>query len=154
MPGSPASPKAKPAAGQGSGRMQVWVASDGTAGMRLQALALAAAMQRARPDWTLDEFTVSPHRLIRALPRLAATVPGLPLYAASGGGTLQRRPHAGRYPDILVTCGRRMAGYALALRRRARTGGRDMKIVQIQDPRLPPAMFDALVVPRHDRARG
>ena len=51
MPGSPASPKAKPAAGQGSGRMQVWVASDGTAGMRLQALALAAAMKRARPDW-------------------------------------------------------------------------------------------------------
>ena len=111
-------------------------------------------MKRARPDWTLDEFTVSPHRLIRALPRLAAAVPGLPLYAASGGGILQRRPHAGRYPDILVTCGRRMAGYALALRRRARAGGRDMKIVQIQDPRLPPAMFDALVVPRHDRARG
>ncbi|MEC7437260.1 MAG: ELM1/GtrOC1 family putative glycosyltransferase [Pseudomonadota bacterium] len=154
MPGSPASPEAKPAAGQGSGRMQVWVASDGTAGMRLQALALAAAMKRARPDWGLDEFTVSPHRLIRALPRLAAAVPGLPLYAASGGGILQRRPHAGRYPDILVTCGRRMAGYALALRRRARAGGRDMKIVQIQDPRLPPAMFDALVVPRHDRARG
>ena len=103
----------------------------------------------------LDEFTISPHRLIRALPRLAAAVPGLPLYGAKAAArTLQRRPHAGRYPDILITCGRRMAGYALAMRRRARADGRDMKIVHIQDPRLPPAMFDALVVPRHDRARG
>ena len=86
MPGSPASPEAKPAAGQGSGRMQIWVASDGTAGMRLQALAWRRPCSARGRDWTLDEFTVSPHRLIRALPRLAAAVPGLPLYAASGGG--------------------------------------------------------------------
>ena len=154
MTGTDASPAAGLVAGKGDGRIHIRVVSDGTAGMRLQAVALAAALQRARPDWTGDEFTVSPHRLIRALPRLAATVPGLPLYAATGDAALQRRPHAGRYPDILITCGRRMAGYALALRRRARADGRDMKIVHIQDPRLPPALFDALVVPRHDPARG
>ena len=67
---------------------------------------------------------------------------------------MSRRPHAGRYPDIMITCGRRMAGFALAMRRRAHIDGKPMQIVQLQDPRLPPAMFDALVVPRHDRARG
>ena len=54
----------------------------------------------------------------------------------------------------MITCGRRMAGFALAMRRRAHIDGKPMQIVQLQDPRLPPAMFDALVVPRHDRARG
>jgi len=154
MPVSPASPEANPTPAEHGERLNIWVASDGTAGMRLQALALATAMQRTRPGWTLDEFTVAPHGLIRALPRLAATMPGLPLYGAKRGAALQRRPHAGRYPDILITCGRRMAGYALALQRRARADGRIMKLVHIQDPRLPPAMFDALVVPRHDPARG
>ena len=47
-----------------------------------------------------------------------------------------------------------MAGFALAMRQRAQADGKPMQIVQLQDPRLPPAMFDALVVPRHDRARG
>ena len=132
----------------------IWVVSDGTAGMRLQALALAESLQRARPGWKCDEFTVTPHRLTRALPRLGAWLPSMPLYGQPGGGALSRRPHAGRYPDIMITCGRRMAGFALALRRRARADGKQMQIVHLQDPRLPPAMFDALVVPRHDPARG
>ena len=99
-------------------------------------------------DWGLDEFTVSPHQLIRALPRRRRFRPALRRQRRRDA---QRRPHAGRYPDIRWPA----SGWRLCagLRRRARAGGRDMKIVQIQDPRLPPAMFDALVVPRHD-ARG
>ena len=156
----------------GTGPVLVCVVSDGTAGMRLQALALAESLQRARPDWKCDEFTITPHPLTRAMPRLAAWLPSMPLYgrAPKGGATtstaggaagaasgipgaasLSRRPHAGRYPDIMITCGRRMAGFALAMRRRAQVDGKPMQIVQLQDPRLPPAMFDALVVPRHDR---
>lgn len=159
------------AANDGTGPVLVRVVSDGTAGMRLQALALAESLQRARPDWKCDEFTITPHPLTRAMPRLAAWLPSMPLYGrapkggatsgATGGATgipgtasLSRRPHAGRYPDIMITCGRRMAGFALAMRRRAQADGKPMQIVQLQDPRLPPAMFDALVVPRHDRARG
>ena len=159
------------AANDGTGPVLVRVVSDGTAGMRLQALALAESLQRARPDWKCDEFTITPHPLTRAMPRLAAWLPSMPLYGrapkggatsgAAGGATgipgtasLSRRPHAGRYPDIMITCGRRMAGFALAMRRRAQADGKPMQIVQLQDPRLPPAMFDALVVPRHDRARG
>ena len=151
----------------GTDPVLVRVVSEGTAGMRLQALALAESLQRARPDWKCDEFTINPHPLTRAMPRLAACIPSMPLYGSTpsgkatggaacvpGAASLSRRPHAGRYPDIMITCGRRMAGFALAMRRRARADGKSMQIVQLQDPRLPPAMFDALVVPRHDRARG
>ncbi|MEC8641346.1 MAG: mitochondrial fission ELM1 family protein [Pseudomonadota bacterium] len=141
-----------------SGPVQIWVVSDGTAGMRLQAVALADALRRVHADWACEEFTVAPHEMIRALPRLAAWMPGLPLYAAAKtagrGGQLHRRPHAGRFPNIMITCGRRMAGFALALRRHAHAADTPMQIVHIQDPRLPPRLFDALVVPRHDRARG
>ena len=56
----------------GTGPVLVRVVSDGTAGMRLQALALAESLQRARPDWKCDEFTITPHPLTRAMPRLAA----------------------------------------------------------------------------------
>ena len=81
---------------------RIWVVSDGTAGMRLQSVALAEALVRARPDWSFDDFIITPHPLIRTLPRLAAMLPGLPLYGAAqktagggGQGTLARRPHAG-----------------------------------------------------------
>ena len=136
-----------------TGPAQIWVVSDGTAGMRLQAVALADALRRARSDCNCEEYSVSPHAVVRFLPRLAAWMPGLPLYATRTG-QLQRRPHTGQFPDILITCGRRMAGLALALRRRAHAAGTPTRIVHIQDPRLPPRLFDALVVPRHDRARG
>ena len=131
--------------------VQLRIVSDGTAGMRGQAVALADALRRARADWECEEFTVSPHGMIRALPRLAGWMPGLPLHARDTEG---QSPHAGSFPDIMITCGRRMAGFALALRRRARAAGTSMQIIHIQDPRLPPRLFDALVVPRHDRARG
>lgn len=140
---------------------RIWVVSDGTAGMRLQSVALAEALVRARPDWSFDDFIITPHPLIRTLPRLAAMLPGLPLYGAAqktagggGQGTLARRPHAGHYPEILITCGRRMAGYALALKRRAKADGATVQIAHLQDPRLSPSLFDAMLVPRHDRARG
>ena len=73
----------------GTGPVLVRVVSDGTAGMRLQALALAESMQRARPDWKCDEFTITPHPLTRAMPRLAAWLPSMPLYgrAPPGRGT-------------------------------------------------------------------
>ena len=63
----------------GTGPVLVRVVSDGTAGMRLQALALAESLQRARPDWKCDDFTITPHPLTRAMPRLAAWLPSMPL---------------------------------------------------------------------------
>jgi len=147
----------------------LWLLSDGTAGMRLQAVALAEGLKRHRPELQLAEYTAHPHPLLRTLPRLGAWLP-LPLYATAPDGKgpkhasqassslpvgrLENRPPMGRYPDILVTCGRRMAGLGLAIRRRAIRSGVPTRLVHIQDPRLPPQMFDALLVPKHDRARG
>ena len=53
MTGPDESPAARPVAGKGDRRINVRVVSDGTAGMRLQAVALAAALRRARPDLSL-----------------------------------------------------------------------------------------------------
>ena len=147
-------PHARMPTGPDADRRHLWVVSDGTAGMRLQAVAMAESLLNARPDWAYEQFVITPHRWIRMLPRLGSWLPTAPLYGTSTDGGLERRPHAGRYPDILITCGRRMAGYALALRRRAHAAGIAMQIVHLQDPRLPPRLFDALIVPAHDPARG
>jgi mitochondrial fission protein ELM1 len=132
----------------------IWVVNDGTAGMRLQALALGEAMLRAKPDWQLQEFIVTPHGLTRALPRLASVIPGMPLYGKSQVGLQETRPHMGQFPDILITCGRRMAGFGLALRRRAHANDIATQLVHLQDPRISSRYFDALIVPQHDWARG
>lgn len=39
---------------------QIWVVSDGTPGMRLQAVAMAESLLKARPDWEYEQFTVTP----------------------------------------------------------------------------------------------
>ena len=133
----------------------LWVMSDGTAGMRLQAIGLAEAMARQRPELVISEFQVNPHWLIQMLPRLGNHASFLPLYAnALDITTAQKQPVRGRHGDLLITCGRRMAGLGLALRARARADGRQTQLVHLQDPKLSPALFDALVVPEHDRARG
>ena len=80
-------PPARMPTGPDADRRHLWVVSDGTAGMRLQALALAESLQRARPDWKCDEFTITPHPLTRAMPRLAAWLPSMPLYGSTPPGT-------------------------------------------------------------------
>ncbi|MGB1757993.1 MAG: mitochondrial fission ELM1 family protein [Candidatus Puniceispirillaceae bacterium] len=130
----------------------VWSVSDGTAGMRYQSLALAAIMGW---DQSADfrDIVVTPHPILRHLPRLGHWVPGLPLTqdATPPVATISR---ISDYPNILVTCGRRMAGMSIALKARARRDGADMTTIHLQDPRLDPAYFDMLIVPHHDRARG
>lgn len=138
-----------------SNNSALWVLSDGTAGMRLQAIGLAEALARHRPSFVMSEFQAEPHWLIRILPRLGHSVSFLPLYAsASDISVALSRPLQGHYADLLITCGRRMAGLGLALRARAAASGVRTQLVHLQDPRLSTALFDALVVPEHDQARG
>jgi mitochondrial fission protein ELM1 len=47
-----------------------------------------------------------------------------------------------------------MAGFGLAMRQRAKKAGSITQLVHLQDPRLSPDLFDALIVPQHDPARG
>ncbi len=119
-------------------RPACWVLSDGTAGMEAQAVGLARA---AGLDYAVKK--IAPSRPLRLAPALGR-LPGVP--PAAGGD-----PLGPPWPFVSISCGRRHAGAAIALKRRS--GGR-VFAVHIQDPRVPPRHFDLLVVPEHDRARG
>lgn len=115
-----------------------WILTDGTVGMRIQCLGLAKAA-----GLTPIVKHIHPSLLLRALPPLAR-LPGVP---ATAGGDPIEPP----WPDVVISCGRRTAGAALAIRRLS--GGRSF-LAHIQDPRLDPRHFDLLVVPDHDPTRG
>lgn len=105
--------------------------------MEAQAVGLARAMSLhpiVKP--------VKPSGPLRAFPWLAR-FPGVPAVASE--------PLEPPYPTIAITCGRRHAGASIAIKRLS--GGKTYTI-HIQDPRVPPSLFDALVVPDHDPARG
>lgn len=130
----------------------VWCVTDGTAGMRYQALSLAAIM-----GWdqypAFRDIVVAPHPLLRYLPRLGLRAPNLPL-VQDRNSPLDTINKNNGYPSIMVTCGRRMAGISIAMKTRANRAGACMTTIHLQDPRLNPACFDILLVPHHDRVRG
>lgn len=55
------------------------------------------------------------------------------------------------WPDVLITCGRKSAMLAMAVKKAS--GGRTVTI-NIQDPRANPKYWDLVIVPEHDRLRG
>lgn len=120
--------------------------------MRMQSLALAATMRWDQSSRFRDSV-ITPHPVLRHLPHLAQWMPNLPLTTADSA-PLPTENGAVIFPAILITCGRRMAGVSIALKRRAAALGKSIKTVHIQDPRLNPALFDVLIVPQHDPARG
>jgi hypothetical protein len=122
-----------------------WILTDGTIGMQVQCLGLATAagltplIKRIEPSW-----------LLRGFPKLAC-VRGIS--AAAGGD-----PLTAPWPDVVISCGRRTAGAALAIRRMALSDPRNVApaplLAHIQDPRINADLFDLLVVPMHDPAQG
>ena len=120
--------------------------------MRYQTLALAKIMQWDQSR-AFRDVVVAPHPLLRHLPRLGSWAPNLPL-VQDHNSPLATISNISDYPSIMVTCGRRMAGISIALKTRANQAGADMITIHLQDPRLHPACFDMLIVPRHDRVRG
>lgn len=114
--------------------------SDGAAGNELQALALARALDVVPRTIRLGVK----HPWDWLAPRLTL--------AASLG----MRDEAGNaidppWPDIAIGCGRKAALLTRCLR--PWSGGRCFT-VQILDPRISPAHFDAVVAPRHDQLHG
>jgi mitochondrial fission protein ELM1 len=115
------------------------VVGDGKAGMENQCLGLALSLGlepvvkrvHLRAPWRL----LTPHLRI-----------GLGFAASSKGDSI-----GPPWPDLLIATGRRSIATSLAVRRAS--GGRTFT-VQIQDPKIDPAHFDLVVVPRHDRVRG
>ncbi|MFL2845787.1 MAG: mitochondrial fission ELM1 family protein [Candidatus Puniceispirillaceae bacterium] len=130
------------------------VISDGTTGMRLQALALGEAIKASRhPATNLEDIITAPPTILRHFPRLAGYLPlswlSLIVGPKLAGLTVSD-------PAIIITCGRRMAGLSVAMRRLGRMGTTEgrTRTIHIQDPRLPPQYFDILIAPQHDPTRG
>lgn len=110
--------------------------SDGRAGNRRQAEALAEALAPGR--WRHLTLVPGPGARLGA-PRDVRAFAGL----GRDFDALLASP-----PGVAVGCGRIAA---LATRRLRRVGSR---VVQVLDPRLAPRHWDWLVVPEHDRLRG
>lgn len=117
-----------------------WVITDGTAGNRRQAEALADALPlrsrllqvRLRQPW-------------------AVAAPRLTVAAAHGIVDAQGAPLHGPWPDIAIGCGRRAA---LVLRMLRHWSAGASFGVQILDPQVASRHYDLIVTPQHDRLRG
>ena len=143
----------KPARSRGKAG-SIKVISDGTIGMRLQALALGEAIKTSKhPATNLEDIIVTPPTLLRHFPRLARYLP-ISLLLVMVGPKLAGLSISN--PVIIITCGRRMAGLSIAMRRLGTLGTTKGKTrtIHIQDPRLPPQYFDILIAPQHDPTRG
>ena len=116
-----------------------WVISDGAAGNRNQALALAHGLGlsarvfditlTAPWSWLAPFAPRDPRRALATLP--AGFTPP--------------------WPSLAIGCGRASAGIVLGLKQLSRGHTR---AVQILDPRWRRAQFDALVIPAHDEVSG
>ena len=118
----------------------VWVLTDGRAGNEAQALGLAEALGRLVP-LTLVSRRIEVVRPWRWLPPWLIVAPLAGVHP----------PLAPPWPDLVVSCGRQSVAPAAAIRRQ---GGGTVRAVALLDPHAPPAWFDLVVVPEHDRLRG
>jgi mitochondrial fission protein ELM1 len=134
----------QPALRQDPDSLRAWVLSDGKAGTENQCLGLAEAI--GIPFVAKRLAVRAPWRFLPARLATAVTVPpfGRTLAAASD-------PLDPPWPDLVIASGRQSVPYAVAVRRAA--SGRTFA-VQVQDPRVDPALFDLVVPPRHDRLAG
>lgn len=125
----------------------IWAVSDGRAGIQTQAVGLAEAVARrcraAGREAKVEIKTVGWKGLVGRLPALLNL---FPRHALTAQSDIQAP-----WPDIWIAAGR--ATLALSIRMRRWSGGKTY-VVQIQDPRLPPQLFDLVVPPRHDRLTG
>ena len=119
--------------------LRCWVLTEGHVGMVNQAIGLAEAMG-LKPE----------------VKRLAIREPWRHLPPLLWLGTLRAPgPKGDRlappWPDIVISCGKRSAVPALAIRRAS--GGRTFT-VHIQTPPVPASRFDLVVAPAHDGLTG
>ena len=114
-----------------------WIVTDGTVGMLKQSIAVANSL-----DLLYDILEAHPTPILRLFPKLAK----IPTWRL----TIGRTPSwiRGPYPDYIISCGRRMSGLSIGLRRLSK--GKSQTI-HIQDPCISPKNFDVLVVPSHDK---
>ena len=118
------------------------IISDGTEGMENQSMALAKSLGfksnllKAKPFW-----------LCRLFPTFLAGRFKIPL---SNNDTIFKTKNY----TILITCGRRMAGISIGLKRIYRKNNKKIFTIHIQNPNIASVYFDLLVVPEHDNLTG
>ena len=86
---------------------------------------------------------ISPSPILTALPQVGA----FPLFWKN---KYFKKEFCPPFPKISITCGRRHAGFAIALK--CISKGK-VSTIHIQDPRINSCFFDHLVVPEHDPSR-
>jgi mitochondrial fission protein ELM1 len=116
-----------------------WVLTTGEAGMRSQALGLAEAV-----GLPVEEKHIDPNRAWSWLP--AGFLP-MPLSALNPTGGLLAPP----WPRLVIGCGRRSIGAALAVKRAANGA---TFAAYVQNPEWGRAQFDLVAAMPHDRVRG
>ena len=119
------------------------VVSDGGAGMENQALGLAEAVARLTPA----HIDVKRVRWRSAFDWLPVALKATWMLASAAPFPAEGEP----WPDLWIATGRATLPLSLAVRRSS--GGKTF-VVQTQDPRLDPALFDLVVAPAHDSLTG
>lgn len=123
--------------------LNVWIVTDGRAGIEAQALGLAEAIARRAPiSLTTKRVRLrSPWSWLPAgfvpKPRLATTIGSDPIDPP--------------WPDIFIGCGRASIPFALGVRD---WSNKRTFVVQLQDPRINPREFDVVIPPLHDGLEG
>jgi uncharacterized protein len=125
---------------QARGSARAWLIDDGIAGNQRQVQALASAMglvASVRPIQLRAPWRWFAPRLVHGA---RAALPGA-----------QQDKLAPPWPEFAIGCGRQSALITRLLR--AWSGGTTFT-VQILNPRVDPALFDAVIAPQHDRLAG
>ena len=116
-----------------------WTVTDGRAGMLNQCLGLAEAV-----GLPVENKIVHPRLPWTLLPVTAWPWPFMSL--AKDSSSLEPP-----WPRLAIGCGWRSIPFLIEIKRRSR--GKTM-IVQLQDPRVSPSIFDMVVPPEHDGLSG
>jgi mitochondrial fission protein ELM1 len=125
---------------KGDDMTSCWGITDGSAGMVAQVRALANALE------------LKPEMKVISLKKPWSLLPNI-CYAGGLKSCIMacalRNPEtlAGPYPDMVISCGRKAALVALALKKAAEK----IKTVHIQDPQMPSRNFDLVVAMQHDK---
>jgi len=123
--------------------LNVWIVTDGRAGIEAQALGLAEAISRRTPI----SLTTKRVRLRTPWNWLPAGLVPAPRQATTVGSDAIEA----QWPDIFIGCGRASIPFSLGVRNWS--NGRTF-VVQLQDPRMNPREFDVVIPPMHDGLEG
>ena len=132
----------------GRKEVRIWAVSDGRAGIKNQVLGLAEAVcaqLKATPfSGVIETRDLAFAPIFSAWPNWMRPWPDAMLAKTSDR---VRAP----WPDLWISAGR--ASLAFSKRIRAQSQGKTF-VVQLQDPRCDPALFDMVIAPEHDQLKG